>query len=63
MIRMLIAVAVGLAVVWAIFVVCLLIARPKGMLKEALRLLPDTIRLLRRLASDQAPSRSVRWRL
>lgn len=62
--RILLGVAVGLAVAWAMLVVFLLVARPKGSrLKEALRLLPDTLRLLRRLAADRTSPRTVRLRL
>lgn len=43
----------GLAATWLLLVGVLLVAMPKeGLLKEALRLLPDVIRLLKRLAAD-----------
>lgn len=49
---------------WAALVVFLLVARPKGSLAvETLRILPDTIRLLRRLAMDRGLPRGVRARL
>ncbi len=53
------AIVVGtLVVLWLAFVVLLAVARPDtGTIKEAMRLLPDTIRLVRRLASD----RDVPW--
>jgi uncharacterized membrane protein YkvA (DUF1232 family) len=42
----------------------LLLARPKGpVLKEAMRLLPDALRLLKRLAMDRSVPRGVRVRL
>jgi uncharacterized membrane protein YkvA (DUF1232 family) len=62
--RPLLGIAIGIVATWLVLVVFLLLARPKGsLLKEALRLLPDTLRLLRRLASDRALPRGVRWRL
>lgn len=46
--RILIGIAIGLFVSWGILVVVLLRVRPKGsLLQEALRLLPDTLRLPR----------------
>jgi uncharacterized membrane protein YkvA (DUF1232 family) len=49
---------------WALLVLSLLLARPKGhLVQEALRLLPDMLRLLRRLAADSTLSRGVRVRL
>jgi uncharacterized membrane protein YkvA (DUF1232 family) len=55
---------IALAITWAILVAGLLIARPKGgLLEEAMRLLPDTLRLLRRLAADKSIARGVRVRL
>ncbi len=42
----------------------LVIARPRGgLLREALRLLPDVLRLVRRLATDPTLPRGVRIRL
>ncbi|MEZ0313036.1 MAG: YkvA family protein [Myxococcota bacterium] len=56
--------ALGLLLSWAVLVVFLILARPKGsLLREALRLLPDTIGLLRRLATDRTLARGVRVRL
>jgi uncharacterized membrane protein YkvA (DUF1232 family) len=47
-----------------VLVVFLMMARPQGSLvQEAIRLLPDTIRLLRRLAGDPTLPRGVRVRL
>ena len=49
---------------WLVLVAVLLIARPKGTrLGDALRVLPDTVRLLRRLAGDKSLPRAVRARL
>ncbi len=58
------AVAAGLALAWAALVVALLVLRPRGAsLTEAVRLLPDVLRLLPRLARDGSLPRGVRVRL
>jgi uncharacterized membrane protein YkvA (DUF1232 family) len=55
---------VGLVAAWLALVVALLVSRPRGgLLKEAVRLLPDTLRLLRGLATDRSLPRGVRVRL
>jgi len=55
---------VALAAAYAALVVALLVARPEtGALREALRLLPDLLRLVRRLAGDRSLPRRVRLRL
>lgn len=60
----LIGVSVALVAAWALLVAALLLVRPRGaMLREALRLLPDVLRLLRRLAADRTVARGVRVRL
>jgi uncharacterized membrane protein YkvA (DUF1232 family) len=60
----LISIAAALLVAWIALLVALLVARPdKAQLKEALRLLPDLLRLLRRLAADRTLPRGVRIRL
>jgi uncharacterized membrane protein YkvA (DUF1232 family) len=52
------------AAVWAALLLALLVMRPrKALLREAVRLLPDTLGLLRRLAADPGLSRPVRLRL
>jgi uncharacterized membrane protein YkvA (DUF1232 family) len=57
-------IALGLALVYLVLVGALLIARPKGnLLGEAMRLLPDLLRLLRRLAADHAVPRAARVQL
>ncbi|HVL80140.1 MAG TPA: YkvA family protein [Actinomycetota bacterium] len=62
--RIAVAVVGALLLAWVAMVVALLAAGPQaGMLKEAVRLLPDTIRLLRRLAADPSLPRGVRVRL
>ncbi len=62
-----IAVVGGLLVVWLASVAALyVVARRQddpASLREALRLLPDVLRLLRRLASDNTLPRGVRWRI
>jgi uncharacterized membrane protein YkvA (DUF1232 family) len=62
--RIVAAVAAGLAIAWLAMLVALAFVRPKGsQLGEAMRLLPDTLRLLRRLAADRTLPRGVRTRL
>ena len=62
--RILLCLAIGLACSWVALVLSLVVARPRTMvLKEALRLVPDTLRLLRRLAADRTLPRSARLRL
>jgi uncharacterized membrane protein YkvA (DUF1232 family) len=59
-----VTIAVGLAVSYAIVLGALIIARPRGnLLREALRLLPDLLGLLHRLATDRQVPRSARMRL
>jgi uncharacterized membrane protein YkvA (DUF1232 family) len=57
----------GLALLWLALVAALYVTARKGQdrarLTEALRLLPDVVRLLRRLAADPALPRGVRLRL
>jgi uncharacterized membrane protein YkvA (DUF1232 family) len=62
--RLLIGLGSGLVVAWLSLIVLLIVARPPGsLLLEALRLLPDTLRLLRRLATDRSLPRGLRVRL
>ncbi|GAA3023697.1 YkvA family protein [Streptosporangium longisporum] len=61
-----IALGVGAALLagWLLLIVALLVVRPEaGLLREALRILPDLLRLLRRLAADESLPRGVRIRL
>jgi uncharacterized membrane protein YkvA (DUF1232 family) len=59
-----VTVALGLAVTYVVLLGALLVARPKGnLLGETLRLLPDLLRLLRRLAADRGVPRAARVRL
>ncbi|WP_053732615.1 YkvA family protein [Nocardia sp. NRRL S-836] len=61
---LLIGVAAALVLTWAALIVALLVVRPRGgLLREALRLLPDVLRLVRRLAADRTLPRGVRVRL
>jgi uncharacterized membrane protein YkvA (DUF1232 family) len=58
---LLLGVAAGLLLAWAALIAVLVIARPHGgLLREALRLLPDLLRLLPRLAADRRLPRRVR---
>src|SRR3954471_24204814 len=60
----LIGVLIAVAVSWAALIIALAVVRPKGpLLGDALRLLPDLLRLLRRLAADPSLPRGVRVRL
>jgi uncharacterized membrane protein YkvA (DUF1232 family) len=60
----LIGLAGALLVSWLALVVALLLVRPKGnILREALRILPDLIRLLKNLATDPTQPKAVRIRL
>jgi len=62
--RTLIGVGIAFAVLWIGLIVAVLVARPpRGTAKEALRILPDTVRLAKRLASDRSLPRGVRARL
>jgi uncharacterized membrane protein YkvA (DUF1232 family) len=59
-----VTVALGLALTYVVLLGALFVARPKGnLLGETLRLLPDLLRLLRRLASDRGVPRAARARL
>jgi len=62
--RVLLGIAVALAATYLLLLAVLLVSRPKGgLLQEAVRLLPDTLRLLHRLARDRTLPRGVRVRL
>jgi uncharacterized membrane protein YkvA (DUF1232 family) len=57
-------IAAALLLAWLALVLALLVARPRGSaMREALRVLPDVLRLLRRLAADKTLPRGVRIRL
>ena len=62
--RLLLGIALALSLSWGVLALFLVMARPKGsLLQEALRLLPDTLRLLGRLSKDSTLPRGVRVRL
>jgi len=59
-----ISVAAALLLSWLALIVALAIRRPRNnLLKEALRLLPDLLRLLKRLTSDRTLPTGVRVRV
>lgn len=61
---LLLAVAAALLLTWLALLVALIIVCPRGgLLTEALRVLPDVLRLIRRLAADKSLPRGVRVRL
>ena len=61
---LLIGVVAAVLLTWLALVLVLLVARPRGgLLREALRVLPDAVRLVRRLAADKTLPRGVRVRL
>lgn len=54
----------GVVLAWLVLLLALWRARPDEVsARELLRLLPDVLRLLRRLAADGSLPRGVRWRL
>jgi uncharacterized membrane protein YkvA (DUF1232 family) len=58
------AVVGGVLLLWAVLLGLLWRARPEDLtVREALRLLPDLVRLVRRLAADRSLPRGVRIRL
>jgi uncharacterized membrane protein YkvA (DUF1232 family) len=62
--QVLLSVAGGLVVLWLVMLAVLWRVRPDGMTTSAaLRLLPDLVRLVRRLAADGTLPRGVRVRL
>jgi uncharacterized membrane protein YkvA (DUF1232 family) len=59
-----IGIAAALLLAWTALVIGLAVLRPRGgLLREALRILPDALRLVRRLAADKTLPRGVRVRL
>jgi uncharacterized membrane protein YkvA (DUF1232 family) len=56
-----IGIAAALLLAWVALVVVLVIMRPQGgLLREAVRLLPDVLRLIRRLAAEKSLPSAVR---
>ena len=61
---LLLGIAAGLLLAWAVLIAALVVMRPRGgLMRQALRLLPDVLRLLPRLAADRSLPRGVRLRL
>jgi uncharacterized membrane protein YkvA (DUF1232 family) len=59
-----ISLVVSIACIWAAFFVVLAITKPRtGTLTEAARIVPDTVRLIHRLARDRSLHRGIRVRL
>ena len=59
-----IGLAAALVLSWVALVIALIVVRPRaGLLREAIRILPDVLRLIRRLAADTSLPRGVRIRL
>lgn len=59
-----IGIAAALVLAWGALVVALVMMRPQdGLLREAVRILPDVLRLIRRLATDKSLPSAVRIRL
>jgi uncharacterized membrane protein YkvA (DUF1232 family) len=54
----------GLVLIWLALIVALWLSKPDGNgIRDAIRLLPDLVRLLKRLAADPEMPRGVRIRL
>jgi uncharacterized membrane protein YkvA (DUF1232 family) len=62
--ELVLSVGAGLLLLWGVLLLLLWRARPPDLtVQEALRLLPDLVRLVRRLAADRSLPRGVRLRL
>jgi uncharacterized membrane protein YkvA (DUF1232 family) len=62
--ELILGLAAGLVIAWLLLVAVLACIQPRhGLLREALRLLPDLLRLMRRLAAGPAQPRGMRIRL
>lgn len=60
--RTILLAAAAVAAAWLVLLVALAVARPNTTsIKALLGLLPDTVRLVHRLARDPAIARSARW--
>ena len=58
------SVVAGLVLIWLAFAVVLFVTRPEATtMVAAARIVPDTVRLVRRLAADRSVARGVRFRL
>jgi len=61
---LLLSVGAVLLITWLALVTAVIVIRPRrGSLRQAFRLLPDALRLVRRLASDRTLPRGIRVRL
>ena len=61
---LLLSVGAALIITWLALVTAVIMIRPRrGSLRQAFRLLPDVLRLVRRLASDATLPRGIRVRL
>lgn len=56
----LIGIASAFAVIWVLLAVAFWLLRPKAKLQDLVRLLPDVLRLLKRLAADSELPRRIR---
>lgn len=62
--RVVLGCVAGVTLLWAALIIALWVVKPEaGRLRESMRLLPDVVRLLPRLARDQTLPRGVRVRL
>ncbi|MEO5652643.1 MAG: YkvA family protein [Marmoricola sp.] len=65
--RTLLVIAAGFVLVWLVVVLAFYVAGRRAgeptRLRDGVRLLPDVVRLVRRLAADPSLSRGLRWRL
>jgi len=62
MLRTVVIVAASLVAMWLAFILFVWVIRPDNTsVSDATRLLPDTLRLVRRLSTDRTISRSTRW--
>jgi len=61
---LLLSVGAAMFITWLALVTAVILIRPRrGSLRQAFRLLPDALRLVRRLASDRTLPRGIRVRL
>ncbi len=63
MLTIILAIAISLLIVWALFVAALAIWRPKAGLGETARILPDLLRMLGAIARDRSMPFTVRLRI
>jgi uncharacterized membrane protein YkvA (DUF1232 family) len=63
-VQLLLGIVAGLLLLWVLLLTALAVARPSDLgVKDALRLLPDVLRLIRALVGDPTLPRGVRVRL